>query len=469
MEREGTSLASWANGFALTVACLAHATAALAEPLRVSDGFLRDPQGRAVILRGVNLSNAHKKPPYFDFHGPADYQRIQDAWSMNAVRFLISWAAIEPERGRYDTVYLDEVARRMDWVAAAGLFVILDMHQDVYGEGFAEGAGNGAPRWTCPERYYERFRPVDPWFFQTLQPGVLGCLWRFWNGEGLQQRFVLAWEQVARRLAGKPAVIGFDIFNEPIWFSPFFERAQLAPLYERVVARVRAHAPGWVAVVEPSAARNGGFSTHLRPFTFDQVVYAPHSYDFRAESGQGFDPRRRRKILKHVAEVAQEARGLGAALLIGEYGGMSERPGIEPYMAAQYDAAGEVAAGNLYWQYSKKPGDPYAMLEADGSEIAPLLRALVRPYPERVAGNPISYAFNPESREFRLDWTPSATIDAPTVIAVPPRLYPAGFQAEVAGCASCRFGSAGNRLLVHAPSGRLQALRLTLTPSRNRP
>ncbi|HEX7666798.1 MAG TPA: hypothetical protein VF407_19855, partial [Polyangiaceae bacterium] len=62
----------------------------------VESGFVRDPEGRAVILHGVNLAGAHKTPPYWGFHGPSDFARLRSEWGMNAIRFVVTWAAIEP-------------------------------------------------------------------------------------------------------------------------------------------------------------------------------------------------------------------------------------------------------------------------------------------------------------------------------------------------------------------------------------
>ena len=53
---------------------------------RVSRRALRASDGRALLLRGVNLASAHKKPPYFGFHGEADFHRIRNDWGMNALR-----------------------------------------------------------------------------------------------------------------------------------------------------------------------------------------------------------------------------------------------------------------------------------------------------------------------------------------------------------------------------------------------
>jgi endoglycosylceramidase len=95
---------------------------------RVCDGSIRDAEGRAMILRGVNLAGVHKHAPYTDDFLPADYVRLRADWGMTAIRFLITWAAIEPEPGRYDDAYLDWVRERLQWANDAGLAVVIDMH-----------------------------------------------------------------------------------------------------------------------------------------------------------------------------------------------------------------------------------------------------------------------------------------------------------------------------------------------------
>src|SRR5512138_1985438 len=118
-----------------------------------------------------------------------------------------------------------------------------------------------------------------------------------------------------------------------------------------------------------------------------------------AESGGGFDPSRRQAILDNVAELRLEATAIDAGLWIGEYGGTADSPGIVDYMTAQYDAAGAVAASTMYWSYDR---GGYGLLDADGNVQPTLAGVLARPYPERVAGTPQSYAFDPTTRTFTL-------------------------------------------------------------------
>lgn len=397
----------------------------------VSRGFLRDPEGRAVIMRGVNLSGQHKHKPYFDFHQESDFAKLSSDFGMNAVRFLISWAAIEPQKGQYDSTYLDEVDRRVGFAEKAGLHVVLDMHQDVYGEGFGD---NGAPRWTCDEALYKAHVPKSPWFLNYSSTPVMTCFDRLYTTAELRQHYAEAWRRVALRLKARTNVVGFDVMNEPHWgsYSVFaFEADRLQPFYNEVIAAVRKEV-AWVAFLEPSVGRNMGLKTGLTPFSDGASVYAPHCYDAQAELGNGFDVTHRSALMAYIASLASEAVSLSSALWVGEYGGSETAGGITEYMDALYDGAAAVAASTMYWDYSK--GGGYSMLASDGTERPKLMAALVRPYPTRVAGDPVSFSFDEATATFTLIYRPTAAITAPTQIALPPRLYPKGATLTCQGC-----------------------------------
>ncbi len=422
----------------------------------VARGALRAADGRAVLLRGVNIASAHKHPPYFGFHRADDFRRVRADWGMNAVRLLIIWAALEPERGRYDLSYLDQLEERLDWASAAGLWVVLDMHQDVYGEGFG---GDGAPRWTCDEARYAAFEPSEAWFLNYLEDNVVACFDAFWADAELQGRYLDAWRLVAARFAHHPAVVGFDPMNEPFWGSTEvtqFEREVLGPFYERAVNAVRSEAPGWVAFIEPCSSRNLGVPTALLPFAFRDAVYAPHAYDLGAEAGNGFDPMHRGSLIDNIAQLNEEADRLGAALWIGEYGGNADHPGISEYMDAEYSGIGAVAAGSMYWAYDRDDG--YGLLDAQGEEKPLLLDALVRPYPELIGGDPLSISFDSATRAFSFSWLAGEPSVQTTEVSVPTRLYPEGYRAE---CEGCELDQRPAHLRVTgAPPGKRMTLRI---------
>ena len=431
--------------------CSTKADVAAPHTWRVAANALRDPEGRAVVLRGMNLAGAHKGPPYFGFHQPADYARLRTDWGLDSVRFLVTWSAIEPTRGNYDDAYLNELDKRMAWAEDAGVLVVLDMHQDLYGLGFS--GGDGAPRWTCDEHAYAAFKPTTPWFFGYLDPNLLACVDGLYRDQDLQSHFAEAWRRVAEKLVHHANVIGFDPLNEPHWgtySAAGYEPDILAPLYEKLVRAVRSAAPHWVAFLEPGSSRNLGFPTKLLPFSFGDVVYSPHAYDADAEAGKGFDPAHRDRVLQVLVDYASEARSLNAALWIGEYGGVAASPGIREYMRAEFDAAGAVGAGSQYWAYDR--GDGYAFLNADGSEKPDLAAQVVRPYPQRVAGELVSYTYNEPTKALSFVMSADPAVTAPTLVSLPPRLFPAGASVDCGGCEVT--STPGSIALGHIPPGR---------------
>lgn len=398
-----------------------------------------------MILRGVNVGR--KTAPYFDFHGPDDFKRISQTWGMNALRFLVFWTAIEPKPGEYDRAYLAALVERMKWARDAGLIVVVDAHQDLYGEPFG---GDGAPRWTCSEDHYAAFVPKDPWFLGYSDPHLQACVDGFWASTSLQDSLAGALSEVAKVLKDNDAVIGFEPMNEPQWGSgaiSAFEETKLQPFYERIVPKVRAVAPHWLAFLEPGANRNLGIPSRLTPLPFENVVYSPHSYDGSAESGGGFNPAAHDVLASNVAALRPEAESLNAALWIGEYGGNAAHPGIGSYMDAEYVGAGRVGAGQMYWIDGK--GGGYTTLNEDGSEKKELLDAIIRPYPMRVAGDPVSWSHDQTTGVFTFVYRPDRSLSAPTEISLPARAFP---TTPTVDCGGCKYAVNGNRLTITAPA-----------------
>ncbi len=426
-------------------------------PFYVKDGFLRDSDGRALILHGANVSGMAKWAPYLPPQQPANLAHMHDDWGMNSMRLVTVWAAIEPQRGVFDDAYLGALEERVTWAEAAGILVVVDMHEDLYGEGFA--GGDGAPKWTCDQSRYDAFVPTTPWFFGSLDPNVEACVDQFYADESLITEFIATWQHVAAKLMTHANVIGFDPLNEPNWGSVAingFEEGTLAPFYDRVVAGVRAVAPEWVAFIEPSASRNLGFPTGLPKPSYDNVVYSPHSYDPNAEQGQAFNETHRAMILSNAVALRAEADAMGAALWIGEYGGPSSLTGITDYLGDELDAFGPVGAGATYWDYSAND-DGYGLVKADGTDKPDMVAVVSRPYPSRVAGDSVQYAWDGTARALTVTYVPKRDIAAPTLIVVPP-----AFRPVTVSCGDCTFdmGEPGVRVLT-PPSAKTATIVIT--------
>lgn len=377
---------------------------------------LRDADGRVWIQRGVNFAGAHKYAPYTDDFGAADYQQLH-AWGFRTTRFLIPWAAVEPAPGQYDDAYLDFVAMHAQMAHDAGLVMVLDMHQDVYGEGFGF---DGAPAWTCDAARYAAFVPNSNWILDYNDANVAACFDHLWTDGDLQADFAAMWAHVAQRLAKEPAIVGFDPMNEPFWGTfgvGDFEGSVLEPFYLRVIDAVRGQAP-WIAYTEPASSRNLGFASHLQPFGRADIVYAPHLYDPSAELNGTFDTTHRDSLLRTATELRGEADAIGAPLWIGEYGGIADSTYIGAYMDAAYDGAAADLAGSMYWSMDKDDGG-YSILDSAGAPKQALIDAIARPYPSRIAGQLTAWSYDDATRRLDVSWDPDPAVTAPTVIVLP--------------------------------------------------
>ncbi len=123
--------------------------------------------GREIIFNGVNIqakspqakkiSSRFKEPALineeisfvnspFTLEEAAEHFARLKFCGKNCVRFAVVWEAIEPvKRGDFDEDYLTYMHDFVSLASEYGLYVILDIHQDVWSR-FSGGCG--APRWT---------------------------------------------------------------------------------------------------------------------------------------------------------------------------------------------------------------------------------------------------------------------------------------------------------------------------------
>ena len=107
-----------------------------------------DAQGRQVIFHGVNV--VYKVDPYIPSSGDFDSQNsLNDEdianlkkWGMNFVRLGVMWEAVERTEGTYDDAYLDKVEQLINKLGDAGIYTLVDAHQDVFARSMC---GEGVP------------------------------------------------------------------------------------------------------------------------------------------------------------------------------------------------------------------------------------------------------------------------------------------------------------------------------------
>jgi Cellulase (glycosyl hydrolase family 5) len=208
-------------------------------PTNPSDYQGRCPKTSPLGSQGPLCEVEASKPPADQSTAPGsddDFAEIRSL-GMNVVRLVIDWSELEPTPGHYSSEFLDRVAQVVGWARAQGISVILDMHEDQYSRfvlpttknlpsGCTPSGGyDGAPRWavfTDGEPSCEQFGESD------LNPAVAAAFDNFWHnrrvpgalgespGPGLQDEYIGALAALARRFSTNPAVIGYELMNEPL-------------------------------------------------------------------------------------------------------------------------------------------------------------------------------------------------------------------------------------------------------------
>lgn len=165
--------------------------------------FIADSFGRKVILHGAipasliefGGSSAPVYPvdpaAYADGRCPANvlanrYPPLcqadlvtMAALGFNLLRLPISWSLLEPARGHFSELYIDRIAQVVGWARAAGMYVIVDMHQNGYSPFVGTGDSSvnlaynsGAPAWATftdglPSHVYKGQRELNPAVFEA--------------------------------------------------------------------------------------------------------------------------------------------------------------------------------------------------------------------------------------------------------------------------------------------------------------
>lgn len=180
----------------------------------------------------------------------------------------------------------------------------------------------------------------------------------------------------------------------------------------------------------------------------------------------------------------QHAAMTGDALFATEWGALTDPNAIRENAKAEDEAM----MAWLYWTWANKTPYPIPGVGniPTGSENQGLVQdlsqarkpgnlhedrldALVRPYPRAIAGTPEGFSFNPESRVFKLVYTPEAlpgktgAPEAQPEIFCPPRQYPKGYRVQASGATV--VSQPGEPILRLANQAKAPLVRITIQPA----
>ena len=433
-----------------------NATGQVPAPTGQAGRYLLDAQGRAVILHGLN--QVYKVAPYTpsaDGFGDDDAAFLQ-ANGFDAMRVGVIWAAVEPTPGHFDTAYLDSIASTVNTLAAHGIVSLLDFHQDMYNEVFQ---GEGAPAWAVLDGGLPNPRLGFPfnYFGNPAEEHAWDAFWKNTPvaGQGLQDHYAAAWQHVAARFAGNPAVLGYELLNEPwpgtVWEQcavpvtgcPLFD-ATLTKFYVRVLSAIRSTDATTRVFVEPNVLFSEIDATALKPIADARLGFSFHDYCASAAEGLGTAPC---PLLDGLTVKAAKAFATKRSLpwLMTEFGATANVTNLNEMVAL----ADKNQLGWLEWAYT---GNDITSTSSSGQAVvldpsqpptganvvASTLKALAEPYPQAVAGTPGSWSWS--GGVFRLTYTTARLGAAGTFpagsetdIATPMTQFPAGYTVTVSG------------------------------------
>lgn len=452
-----------------TAATLVAQAPAVAGPKRIPDriesasqSYLTDTFGRALNLRGFNLGDKYE----WETLGQADFDNMA-SHGFNYARLLIRWTHLETSPGVYDAAYLDKIRTVLDYAHNAGVHVMLDMHQDVFGPAFGH---EGIPS------FYTRtdglpFENQDNWFDEYFQPAVMRAFEHLYEDADLRQAQIDSWLAVVSAVRDHPAVLGYDLINEPfgelregedlVTASARIEQTQITPMYNRLADAIRTvDNDNWI-FVEPTVLVGEGVPTQLGKIDDPKVAYAPHFYDTAVENGGDYDPNGP-FVDNFEAAISAYPREHKLPVLVGEWGVPDPtNPSHATLLRRQTESMERWASGWAYYYWCK--GGGYCAQNADGT-LRPGITDLAQPYAQAIAGAPGQTHYDPVTKTYTVTYTPTSGLlgVVPTKITLPRALSANGWRVKASGSWLTSVVTAGDSAYVWALSAK--PVTVTVTP-----
>jgi endoglycosylceramidase len=461
-------------------------------PLGHAGRWVTDARGRVFITHGISM--VYKIPPYYPSaagFGANDAAFLRSI-GFNSVRVGVIWKGLEPTPGHFSTSYLTHIAMTVRTLAHYGIVSLLDFHQDMLNELFQ---GEGFPNWAVEDGGLSNPKLGFPANY-VGDPALEHALDQFFDdapgpdGIGLQTWFARAWRSVATTFLKDRSVLGYELFNEPFpgtsWeqcFQPAgcagFD-AKLLAFYKRVDTAIRQVDHRTLVWYEPSSLFNYGVNTQLGPLGDPNAGFAFHDYCSTEPTAlTAPDPPTCETADDSVfAHALAHAKQTGNALLMTEFGATQSSAYLDD-MVARADRNmvpwNEWAYCGCHDPTTTGPGSTEAIVlnpanpPRGGNLVMSTLHALVEPYPQVVAGTPVSWGYNRTTRAFTALWSTRRAsghgrfgVGSVSDIAAPKLDYPHGYRVRVTGARV--VSRPGAAVLLVATSHGARRVEVTVTP-----
>lgn len=460
--------------------CVQKENSKIAGFIKIEGQKFVDSKGRQIIFNGINFISKNPNEKYMPQDGPEIFRTFKN-WGFNCIRFGIIWDGLEPGPGKYNEEYLKEIDKRIQWAADNGIYVYLDMHQDLYGSKFSDGA----PEWATLDEGKPHYTGAVWSDSYLISPAVQTAFDNFWkntpapDGIGLQDHYANLWKHIAKRYANNTTIIGYDIMNEPFLGSSANKiMPRMLGAYAQVLVEETGQAPPsaeelqtiwgnedsrlkaleliatkdkYSKVVDAVYELNANFEKNelqsmyqkmadaIREVDSNHILFFNHSYFANTGVTSAIEPT---KLADGSTDplIAYAAHGYDLVVDTKEVENPSyERVGFifdrinetgkrmnVPVIVGEWGAfhgksLQMVEAGqqivNLFEEY-KFSNTYWAYYKGIGA-YPYFKNAIVRPYPCSVSGNLVKYDYNFNTGKFNCVWNENENSKKPTEIYVP--------------------------------------------------
>lgn len=403
------------------------------EQLKLQGMKFVNESGKEVILHGVNVLCRERDNNHF-------YPGLENAFpffrkmGFNLIRLGIFWDGAEPEPGKLDLGYLEKVKSYVELAEENGIYVLLDMHQDLFAQKFIDGA----PDWACLDEGLPHPDNCKLWYEAYLQSdAIIRAADNFWankpaeDGVGLLDHYEAMWEEIARIFGNCPNVIGLEPMNEPFMGSLArasfgeatmkmmaknpafdlakpeqippeqaaefmglvaekfleFDRTTLMDFYRRMERAIRRRS-GKPIVTGGNIYCSTDVPTGIERLETAQI-YGPHGYDSVVDSDR-YESFSKENVERIYLHKHQAQKRLGLPTIASEWGAFPSRDFTNDLIRHMNGIVEKYLWGSAYCEY--RPG-----MESD-----PNFSALCRAYPVETAGELLSYHYDEKNRRFTM-------------------------------------------------------------------
>jgi endoglycosylceramidase len=383
--------------------------------LSTSGTRIIDGQGNVILLRGVDVDGyAYKYSWATGALQPTDFDRIA-SWGFNVIRLEIAWDYIEPSPGHYNDSYLQNtVDQNIEWAERAGVYIILDLHQNCWSSYFTTcngAASDGLPPWAVSA-------------YTNTDSGRSQAMVSFWEGLGpngtavtesnpsMQDRLAMVWRHTAERYGNNAVIAGYDLFNEPLAYPelflphfPNFESVMLPQFYREVVDSIRTVDPSHICVWE------GANSSLNRPNT----VYSPHYPGVVSGSANQLSEYTGREALaSDIERYVNQTVAWNVPMYIGEWAELSTATAVQQYIPDVLSILDHYQISSTWFTYGPT-SFASGLLDQDRQQRTTLVQNLVRPYVRGSSSPEFTVMYDPAMRTLNLQLPAKTTV----VVAIP--------------------------------------------------